>query len=114
MDVDIESHIINNHNNINKIMLLLSGSTLLKSGRCSNIYDVKKNINHIQREKIKNSNIEYLNFLNSIIKSETTNTTNTTNTTILTKITKQTEILLGKINSVDYSIMFDHIIKSNS
>jgi hypothetical protein len=64
-DFDIETNIIDNYNNMNKIMILLSGSTIFKSGKCTNIYDIKKNINHTQREKIKNSNIEYLNFCNS-------------------------------------------------
>lgn len=65
-DYDIETNVIDNYNNMNKIMILLSGSTIFKSGKCINIYDLKKNINHTQREKIKNSNIEYLNFFNSI------------------------------------------------
>ena len=97
-DIDIESHIINNHNNINKIILLLSGSTIFKSRKCTNIYNLEKNINHIQREKIKNANIEYLNFLNYIETVETV------------EISK---ILLEKINYFDCGFMLNHIINNN-
>lgn len=94
-EFDIDTHIINNYNNINKIMILLSGSTIFKSCKCTNIYDLKKNINHTQREKIKNSNIEYLNFCNSFeliseLKSE----------------------LKSKI-SFEKNYLFDHMIKNN-
>jgi len=94
-DFDMDTHIIDNYNNMNKIMILLSGSTIFKSGKCTNIYDLKKNINHTQREKIKNSNIEYLNFCNSFefiseLKSE----------------------LKSEI-SFEKNYLFDHMIKNN-
>ena len=94
-EFDIETNVIDNYNNMNKIMILLSGSTIFKSGKCTNIYDLKKNINHTQREKIKNSNIEYLNFCNSFeLISE-----------LKSKISF--EILFEKNN------LFDHMTKNN-
>ena len=90
-DFDIDTHIIDNYNNMNKIMILFSGSTIFKSGKCTNIYDLKKNINHTQREKIKNSNIEYLNFCNSF--------------ELISEL--KSEI------SFEKNYLFDHMIKNN-
>ena len=70
-EFDIETHIIDNHNNINKIMVLFSGIIGYRSNKNSIISQKnhlihQSHLSHVQREKIKNSNIEYLNFLNSI------------------------------------------------